>query len=294
MNSIENCVKVLKESYQHDAEGDRCVMFAALYNKKEDPSLIQERHKRPERTRVIHKKLEAEFSIKGLPKWGATAVRGDLMDNKEHIRKFIDAVNHLSQQDVQEAWVACCHEYKNRMDAKYVPIELNPEDSLVDILEMLVFKRSGGRVQQPLCSAVTEKLYSLIGSDFQVATKKVFAGDAQSNTKGDIQVIKNNELVSALEVKAHQVDAPKLQEVFEDHGQHGYSLVILGESFHKDATPRQNSAICSIRDYIFSTLNHIAAIEGSDLETVSRDVLQRYNDIMINIEDKPDLSVKLD
>jgi len=293
MSRVDDCLKALNDSYVHSAEGDRCVMFAALYNKLQSPTIVQERTKRPDRTRVIHKILEKEFEIKGLPKWGATAVRGDLMDNKEHIRKFIDTVNALEQTEIRQAWQRCASAYKARMDQLYVPIELNPEDSLVDVIQGLVFKRSGGRVQQPLCFAVTKELYSCIGGDYRVETKKVFAGDWQSRALGDVQVFAADKQVCALEVKAHKVDNSKIAEVLNDHGKHEYSLLVLGEAFESDVGTRENMSMCFINDYVMSTLTHIAVLSGTDLETSAKRVLGRYNDVMINIEDKPDLSVSL-
>jgi hypothetical protein len=156
---------------------------------------------------------------------------------------------------------------------------------------MLITKKSGGRIQQPLCAAVTERLYMLISDEYTVATKKVFAGDAQSKTKGDVQIKKNDQIVCVLEIKAHHVDNTKVIEVLNDHGQHNYTLVVVAESFHKDIEKRENLTFCTIHDYITTTLSHISAISHNTLDDVARQVLERYNEIMITIEDKPDLCV---
>ncbi|TON45363.1 hypothetical protein CGH56_24325, partial [Vibrio parahaemolyticus] len=184
-----------------------------------DKSLFQERHKRPARTRVIHKKLEADYGVKGLPKWGATAVRGDLMDNKEHIRLFIDAINKLEEYEVQEAWEKCVADYKERMDALYTPILLNTGKTLANAIQFIIEKKSGGRTQQPICFAAVKVLYDALSDveNFSVLTKKVFAGDAQSMVKGDVQVNHNDKILLSVEVKAHVVDNAKILEVLNDH-----------------------------------------------------------------------------
>ena len=291
--SVEECLSALENSYEHPAEGDRCVMFAALYNRKEETSLIQERHKRPERTRVIHKILLKEFSIKGLPKWGATAVRGDLNDSKEHIRLFIDAINNLDPNEIEDAWQRCCVAYRDRMAKLHVPIKLNETESLIDLILMLVNKKSGGRVQQPLCAASTEILFSSIGEEYEVRTKKVFAGDAQSKALGDIQVHKSGELVLAIEVKAHRVDDEKIRDVLEDHGVHAYTLLVVGESFSNNIQSRKNFSYCSIRDFAISSIANASAVRGESIEVISREVLEKYNQIMLEVEDMPSLSVEL-
>ena len=212
MSTVEQLSQYFKASFAYVvAEGDRLVMLAALYNRKESPDLYQERTKRPSRTRVIQKKLKKEFSIPGLPKWGATAVRGDLMDTKEHIRKFIDYVNELPATDLEDAWQACGHAYRTHMEEKHVPIQLNPEESLLAVLADLSTKRSGGRIQQPLCYSALAVLFESLSGHFEVTTKKVFAGDAQSGMKGDIEIRLSGRVVAAFEIKAHVVDDQKIR-----------------------------------------------------------------------------------
>ncbi|TON08211.1 hypothetical protein CGH64_24170, partial [Vibrio parahaemolyticus] len=261
-NNVDNCLKVLRDSYKHDAEGDRCVMFAALYNRLVDKSLFQERHKRPARTRVIHKKLEADYGVKGLPKWGATAVRGDLMDNKEHIRLFIDAINKLEEYEVQEAWEKCVADYKERMDALYTPILLNTGKTLANAIQFIIEKKSGGRTQQPICFAAVKVLYDALSDveNFSVLTKKVFAGDAQSMVKGDVQVNHNDKILLSVEVKAHVVDNAKILEVLNDHGSHTYPLIIAANAFKEPVDSYQNLTLVSIPDFVFSTINHAAVV----------------------------------
>jgi len=293
MSNAQDCLNALIQSYVHEAEGDRCVMFAALYNKLKDPTLNQVRHKRPARTRVIHKTLESEFGIKGLPKWGATAVRGDLMDNKEHIRLFIDAVNSLAPYEIQDAWELCVVNYRNRMNSKYVPISFNVDYSLSEIIVDLCNKASGGRTQQPLCFAATKVLYNYLDHKFQVSTKKVFAGDAQSSITGDIQVTSDDSLVLVIEVKAHIADQSKIDEVLNDHGSHDYPLIIAAHGYKEPIAVRENLVLTTINGFIFSTLTHASVISGRSMETIYREALENYNNIMINLEDKLDLAVAL-
>jgi hypothetical protein len=207
VDPVETLVRYFEDSFGHPAEGDRCVMLAALYNRLMDPSLKQERTRRPERTRVIHKILEKTFGIPGLPKWGATAVRGNLMDNKEHIRRFIDLVNNLPTEQVHKAWQSCGKRYREILEKKHVPIALNPRASAIEVLIQLAERALGGRIQQPLCYAALSVFYESQGKDYVVLSKRVFAGDAQSGILGDITVKREDAVVAVVEVKAHIVDA---------------------------------------------------------------------------------------
>ena len=291
--SIQKLLECFERSFEHPAEGDRCVMLAALYNRLLDKSLVQDRGKRPERTRVIHKILEKNYDIAGLPKWGATAVRGDLMDNKEHIRSFIDNINDLDSMEIDRAWDECCLLYKKRMETKRKEVRLNSEESIFNTLISLAHIKSGGLVQQHACYASIKYYYESLQKSYEVQTKSVFAGDQQSSLLGDIQVSLNDKLVIAYEVKAHIVDNQKINEVLSDHGDHPYPLVVLGGGFKTDVIRRKNLSLVKIQDFIETICTLSSAMTLKPLEEVSREMITIYNHSMMANEDRPNLTIDL-
>ena len=296
MSTVDLLLKTFLASFTAGVkEGDRCVMAAALYNRVVDPTLQQERQKRPERTRVIQTVLHEQFAINGLPKWGATAVRGDLMDSKEHIRAFIDLVNNLEPSSLRDAWKRFGAAYKTEMEKLYKPIQLNPRESIVEQIGDLGKRPSGGRIQQPLCYAVIDYIVRGLGSDYKVSRKRVFAGDQQSGQKGDIQVSFSGKAVAAFEIKAHLVDSNKVNDVLADHGAHAYSLVIVATGYTADArlSPRQNLVLVTVDEVIATCVMLGGMIHRAGLEQAGRRVLEAYNVIMRDIEERPDLCVEI-
>jgi hypothetical protein len=267
--------------------------MAALYNRLQNPDLHQPREERPHRTRTIHKYLYEEFEIPGLPKWGATAVRGNLMDDKEHIRRFIDHVNELPEEKLREAWMACGEAYRRQMEEKRTEIILNPEDSLLSVIGDLIEKRSTGQVQQPLCYAVLSVYHEMIDSDLDVQTKAVYAGDDQSGTKGDVQVEDGDEIVAAYEVKAHKVDGQKVDAVLQDHGDHDYALTIVAKAFDSSIDRHANLCLVRIPDLIETTIGLASSVSGESPERAAERVLKEYNQAMMVYEDSPEYCIDL-
>ena len=296
MSAIEQLLASFQASFSAGVkEGDRCVMAAALYNKVLKPDLQQPRSKRPERTRVIQAVLSKQFDIKGLPVWGATAVRGDLMDAKEHIRLFIDLVNRLEPGETGDAWQRFGKLYKSVMDVGHKPIQLNPTGSIVEQLGELGKRPSVGRIQQPLCYAVIHFIAKSLGPGYETRTKRVFAGDKQSGEKGDIQVFFGGQMLAVFEIKAHRVNALKLGEVLAGHGAHPYALIVVATGFTADArrATHRNLLLVTIDEFIaMGTLLGAMSVRAG-LEQAGRQVMESYNAIMRDIEARPDLCVEV-
>lgn len=270
-------------------------MMAALYNRLQEPGLHQPRDKRPDRTRSIQKYLFEEFEIPGLPKWGATAIRGDLMDNKEHIRRFIDHVNELPSDKLEEAWEACGKAYKEKMEKQRSHIELNSSQSLITVINDLIEEESVGQVQQPLCYAAVNTLHE--GTAYAVETKRVYAGDEQSGELGDVRVLdttNDRKPLAVYEVKAHTVDAQKVRDVLEDHEDHDYVLNIVAKGFGDDVEHRENLTLLPISGFVQTVANMSAVMDRMTLEEAAEKILQTYNGVMFEIEDRPEYAVDLE
>lgn len=294
MKTVDDIVQCFRDSFEHPAEGDRCVMMAALYNRLQKPDLHQPRTERPRRTRVIQKYLFDAFEIPGLPKWGATAVRGDLMDNKEHIRRFIDHVNELPSDQLQEAWEACGALYKEKMEAERTPIELNPDQSYMSVIRELMETGSVGQIQQPLCYAAVLEFHTHLAPSYEVETKRVYAGDQQSGVLGDVQVLdQDGELTAAYEIKAHKVDKQKVQDVLEDHGRHDYVLTIVATGFDSEVKHRANLILVELEGFLQTVVSVLAGATDDTAESTALSILETYNHIMRVEEDRPGYAVDL-
>jgi hypothetical protein len=294
--SVDAIVSEFRQSFLGKIkDGDRCVMLAALYNKVVDGTLTQERTKRPNRTRVIQDKLFSEFEIKGLPIWGATAVRGDLMDNKEHIRRFIDLVNGLTAAEAREAWQKIGRLWREISDRVHKPIELNPTGSIIQQLAELVERPSLGRIQQALCYAILEFTISGLRKGYSVRSKRTFAGDAQSGQAGDIEIFLDKEKLWAFEIKAHEVDQSKIDEVLNTHGAHLYGLVIVAASYALDIsdTSRRNLVLLTLREFVASASVNAALVNGVPIEEAGRRILELYNRFVSEVERRPDFCVEI-
>jgi hypothetical protein len=275
------------------AHGDILVMFAALYNRLKDPDLRQNRNDRPDRTRAIHKILKKEFGIRGLPVWGASAVRGDLNDEKEHIKLAIDIVNDLPAPSLPDEWEQGGKWYLQRMEAFRKPIVLNLKGGIFAIIRRLARSRTVGVTQQAICYATVKVYCEGLAQEYEVRSKRTWAADAQSRCHGDIDVRYKGTLVNVLEVKAHLVDADKLAETLEPHGKHDYCLCIVAEGFADDLEDRENLLFVMLEDFLATTLAYAATVLNQPVEAVGLRVLEAYNKYMREIEDRPDLMVKL-
>jgi hypothetical protein len=218
------------------------------------------------------------------------------MDNKEHIRRFIDHVNELPAGKIDEAWEACGKAYKKKMEDQRTQIELNSDQSLLSVINDLVEEESVGQVQQPLCYAAIDTLYSR--PIYTVETKRVYAGDDQSGVLGDIQVSDDlsddGELRAVYEVKAHKVNAQKVRDVLDDHGAHDYSLTILAKEFETDVDQRANLVLGRIPDFIQTMVGTAALLHRMSAEEAARRTLEKYNEVMEEVEDRPEYQVDLE
>jgi hypothetical protein len=285
-----DCLESLSADISH---GDILVMFAALYNRLKTPKLSQNRNDRPDRTRVIQNILKKEFGIPGLPVWGASAVRGHLNDDKEHIKRAIDIVNDLPAVWLPAVWEQAGRWYLQRMEASRKPIVLNPQGGIFTIIRRLAQSRTVGVTQQGICYAATKVYCEGLGPEYEIRSKRTWAGDAQSRCHGDIDIRHDGTIVNVLEVKAHLVDADKLAETLEPHGKHDYCLCIVAEGFADSLEDRENLLFIVLEDSLASTLSHAAVVMNDSVEAVGLRVLNAYNECMRDIEDRPDLMVKL-
>jgi hypothetical protein len=78
------------------ALGDYQTMLRALWNKREDPTIIQPTTKLPKgyRSLAVREYVRQNFGAL-LRYWGPTAIRGDLTEKKAHISRFIELVNDV-------------------------------------------------------------------------------------------------------------------------------------------------------------------------------------------------------
>ena len=96
------------------------------------------------------------------------------------------------------------------------------------------------------------------------------------------------------EVKAQLVDADKLAETLEPHGRHQYCLCIVAEGFANDLEDRENLLLIVLDDFVATTLASAGVVLGESIEATGLKVLRAYNEYMREIEDRPDLIVKIE
>ncbi len=275
--------------------GDYCVMFAALNCKRKNPELQQVRTSRPRGNRTINYLLKREYGIRGVPIWGASAVRGDLNDDKEHIRRFIDLVNGLEEEqvNVNKVWDSAVAWFKAKMNAEHPPIEINPEGGFLDVVSQLCAISSGGIIQQRLCEAAATIYCRAIDSGFTCRSKRTFAGDAQSGEKGDIQIVANERLVCVVEVKAHEIDEAKIQEIMESHGLFDYPLVIAADGYKGIQPAYRNVILVKLRDFIQILIVFAAMNLKHSVDETAKSVLLEYNNAISEKDGRDDLKISV-
>lgn len=115
-------------------------------------------------------------------------------------------------------------------------------------------------------------------------TKVVFAGDAQSGQRGDVDVIQDNGAVWVVfEVKAQQLDALTYESVIRTHtgtGTRDYPVFILAESFKANLEDEyQDVFTVRLRDFCLTILAEIVLTKALTSDEVIRRVLDVYSQL---------------
>ncbi len=113
-------------------------------------------------------------------------------------------------------------------------------------------------------------------------TKAVFAGDAQSGQRGDIDIIENDgQIRSVFEVKAQRLNRSAYEDVVRTHsvtGERDYPVFILAESFQTDLFDEyQDIFMIRLRDFCLTILAEIVSSKDLSSEGSIRSVLNVYN-----------------
>ncbi len=218
-----------------------------------------------------------------LPYWGPTAIRGDLTEKKAHISTFISLVNELPNDAaaIDRVLESAAKMVADYINAKSPIIKLPQAGKPQEILTQLLATKSRGRVQQGVVYALLKVLYQGV-PNITVRTKAVFAGDAQSGKRGDIDVIENEDKIRAVfEVKAQTLTLPLYEDVVRTHtiiGERDYPVFILAESFQADLFEEyQDVFIIRLRDFCLTILAEIVSSKGLSSDESIRRVLDVYN-----------------
>jgi hypothetical protein len=272
------------ELSQNRALGDYQTMLRALWNKRENPTLTQTPTKLPVgyRSLAVREYVRQNFGAL-LPYWGPTAIRGDLTEKKAHISTFISLVNELPNDaaEINRAFESAAKRVGDHINAKSPIIQLPTAGKPQQILTQLLATKSRGRVQQGVVYALLKVLYDGV-PNITVHTKAVFAGDAQSGQRGDVEVIENEgKIRSVFEVKAQRLNLSIYEDVVRTHsvtGERDYPVFMLAESFQADLFEEyQDVFIIRLRDFCLTILAEIVSSKGLSSDESIRRVLDVYN-----------------
>jgi hypothetical protein len=218
-----------------------------------------------------------------LPYWGPTAIRGDLTEKKAHISTFISLVNELPNDavEVNKVFESAAKRVADHINAKSPIIQLPTAGKPQQLLTQLLSTKSRGRVQQGIVYALLKVLYEGV-PNLTVRTKAVFAGDAQSGQRGDVDVIENDgKIRSVFEVKAQRLNLSIYEDVVRTHtvtGERDYSVFILAENFQADLFQEyQDVFIIRLRDFCLTILAEIVSSNALSSDESIRRVLDIYN-----------------
>lgn len=289
MNSEDPASKALlafleSEIFQNRALGDYQTMLRALWNKRKNPTLTQNPTKLPAgyRSLAVREYVRQQFGAL-LPYWGPTAIRGDLTEKKAHISTFISLVNELPNDaaEINRVFESATKMVADHINAKSPIIQLPKAGLPQQILTQLLATKSRGRVQQGVVYALLKVLYEGVPG-ITVRTKAVFAGDAQSGQRGDVDVIENEDKIrSVFEVKAQRLNVPTYEDVVRTHsvtGERDYPVFILVESFQADLFDEyQDVFIIRLRDFSLTILAEIVSSKDISSDESIRRVLDLYN-----------------
>lgn len=287
------------ELAQNRGLGDYQTMLAAVWNKRKRPDLIQPNKQLPVgyRSTVMPEYVFRKFGTR-LLRWGATAIRGDLTEKKAHISRFIELVNDLPGDitELEEVFDSAAKMVADYITARSPLIKLPSASTAQQVLNQLLKTKSQGRVQQGLVYALL-KVLNERDSGLTVRTKVVFAGDAQSRQRGDVDVIQNDGAIRVVfEVKAQQLDALTYESVVRTHtgtGTRDYPVFILAESFKANLEGEyQDVFTVRLRDFCLTILAEIVSTKALTSNEVIRHILEVYNnDFCHLIQHDPTLRV---
>jgi hypothetical protein len=185
------------ELSQNRALGDYQTMLRALWNKRENPTLTQTPTKLPVgyRSLAVREYVRQNFGAL-LPYWGPTAIRGDLTEKKAHISTFISLVNELPNDaaEINRVFELAARWWQIILMPNLPIIQLPEAGKPQQLLSQLLATKSRGRVQQGIVYALLKVLYEGV-PNLTVRTKAVFAGDAQSGQRGDVDIIENTDKI---------------------------------------------------------------------------------------------------
>jgi hypothetical protein len=272
------------ELSQNRALGDYQTMLRALWNKQENPTLTQTPTKLPQgyRSLAVREYVRQNFGAL-LPYWGPTAIRGDLTDKKAHISTFISLVNELPNDvaEINRVFESAAKLVADHINAKSPIIQLPIAGKPQQILTQLLATKSRGRVQQGVVYALLKVLYEGV-PNITVRTKAVFAGDAQSGQRGDIDVVENDgNIRSVFEVKAQRLNLSIYEDIVRTHtvtGERNYPVFIVAESFQSGLFNEYRDVfIIRLRDFCLTILAEIVSSKGLSSDESIRHVLDAYN-----------------
>ena len=272
------------ELTQNRALGDYQTMLRALWNKRENPTLTQSPTKLPVgyRSLAVREYVRQNFGAL-LPYWGPTAIRGDLTEKKAHISTCISLVNELPNDatEINSVFELAAKMVADHINAKTPIIQLPEAGKPQQILSQLLATKSRGRVQQGVVYALLKVLYEGV-PNLTVRTKAVFAGDAQSGQRGDVDIIENTDKIrTVFEVKAQRLNVTTYEDVVRTHtvaGSRDYPVFILAEDFKADSfNEYQDIFIVRLRDFCLTILAEIVSSKDISSDESIRLVLTTYN-----------------
>jgi len=272
------------ELAQNRALGDYQTMLRALWNKRENPTLTQSPTKLPVgyRSLAVREYVRQNFGAL-LPYWGPTAIRGDLTEKKAHISTYISLVNELPNDatEVNRVFELAARMVADHINAKSPIIQLPEAGKPQQILSQLLATKSRGRVQQGVVYALLKVLYDGV-PNLTVRTKAVFAGDAQSGQRGDVDIIENTDKIrTVFEVKAQRLNVATYEDVVRTHtvtGTRDYPVFILAEDFKADSfNEYQDIFIVRLRDFCLTILAEIVSSKDISSDELIHRVLSTYN-----------------
>jgi hypothetical protein len=272
------------ELTQNRALGDYQTMLRALWNKRENPTLTQSPTKLPigYRSLAVREYVRQNFGAL-LPYWGPTAIRGDLTEKKAHISTFISLVNELPNEatEINSVFELTARMVADHINAKSPIIQLPEAGKPQQLLSQLLATKSRGRVQQGIVYALLKVLYDGV-PNLTVRTKAVFAGDAQSGQRGDVDIIENTDKIrTVFEVKAQRLNVTTYEDVVRTHtvtGSRDYPVFILAEDFKADSfNEYQDIFIVRLRDFCLTILAEIVSSKDISSDESIHRVLSTYN-----------------
>jgi len=206
--------------------------------------------------------------------------------NKRHLIRFVELLNGFTgtPQQLQEVYDHCIGEHHRFWKEFSVMVAVPREDPFQKRLLSLLSLQSYGRVQQGLIFAALRRRY---GESRRITTKKTFAGDEQSSRsgisqRGDVQVWEGDDLVVALEIKSSVIDPAAWERVRVTHGQHEYSLFVLGVGFRPSSFQHEISALADtyalhLADFLLTLVFTIATDENLPPSDIVSEIVALYN-----------------